>query len=370
MHIKIDPEVFKILEPRIEALKTGRLSLQQFVYTIRTGDYLVFVKDTVYALTQMQFNAAKVLTPPATLSMQNFKKLLQNIPQQLSSQDKARFEQIRDATATCSACKYKHYKQVVQDIIQTYAQLKQIYLQSQESLVELIRYPRVKAPIEPKIRSVLPKFFVSRVPSNRKPCLDCVQKHIGCAYIKGCEVQQGYPQHFVLAMANLQQAYQQAPRNAEALRDTLLFCIAKSKAQKTIFIPIGLLLQLVQMQRYTQAPQSISLKSNAPDQHFQLELTEQHFNTLENIPLINKLPIISDLNKLIALQYSEEAANRSAQWQGYMSSIADMLLPFSKHVANTIRNRRLLFKAAPQLVQNTQYDCKDILQALKKNPKA
>lgn len=369
MYVKVDPQVFKILDSRVQALKCGKLSLQQFVYTIRTGDYLVFVKDTVYALTQLQFNAAKVLIPPATLSQEHFKALLEDIPQQLSEEDKTKFEQIRASVSNCSTCKYKHYKQTVQRIIQDYADLKQTYLQPQEDLDELIRYPKTRSAIQSKIRDVLPKFFVSKVPTNRKPCLDCVQKHIGCAYIKGCEVQQGYPQHFVLAMANLQQAYQEAPKDAEALRETLLFCIAKSKAQKTIFIPLGLLLQLVQMQRYTQAPQSISLRRNTPDQHFQLQLTAENSAVLSDIPLVSKLPIISDLNKLIALQYSAEASKKSAQWQGYMSSIADMLLPFSKQVANTLRNRRLLFKAAPQLVQNTQYDCKDVLQALKRNPK-
>lgn len=48
-----------------------------------------------------------------------------------------------------------------------------------------------------------------------------------------------------------------------------------------------------------------------------------------------------------------------------MGVIADMLLPFSPQVSNMLRNRRLMFKACPDLVRNTCYDCKDLVAAMK-----
>lgn len=48
-----------------------------------------------------------------------------------------------------------------------------------------------------------------------------------------------------------------------------------------------------------------------------------------------------------------------------MGSLADMILPFSVKVSNLLRNRRLMFKACPELVRQTEYDCKDLQEALK-----
>ena len=49
---------------------------------------------------------------------------------------------------------------------------------------------------------------------------------------------------------------------------------------------------------------------------------------------------------------------------GYLGSLADLILPFSEGTSNVLRNRRLMFKAAPQLVCNTEYDNKDLKEAL------
>lgn len=55
---------------------------------------------------------------------------------------------------------------------------------------------------------------------------------------------------------------------------------------------------------------------------------------------------MNELKALIALEYSNKD-HISVKYQGYMGSLADMILPFSVKVSNLIRNRRLMFKACP-----------------------
>ena len=56
------------------------------------------------------------------------------------------------------------------------------------------------------------------------------------------------------------------------------------------------------------------------------------------------------------------------EYTGLMSGLADSILPYSSVAANILRNRRIMFRAAPELVRDTEYDCKDYREALINNP--
>ena len=105
-----------------------------------------------------------------------------------------------------------------------------------------------------------------------------------------------------------------------------------------------------------------ALDKNKADQSFDLQLDQQMKQELAEIPVLKKLDIMNQLKALIALEYSNKD-HISVKYQGY--SLADMILPFSVKVSNLLRNRRLMFKACPQLVRQTEYDCKDLQEALK-----
>lgn len=107
-----------------------------------------------------------------------------------------------------------------------------------------------------------------------------------------------------------------------------------------------------------------ALDKNKADQSFDLQLDQQMKQELAEIPVLKKLDIMNELKALIALEYSNKD-HISVKYQGYMGSLADMILPFSVKVSNLLRNRRLMFKACPQLVRQTEYDCKDLQEALK-----
>lgn len=81
------------------------------------------------------------------------------------------------------------------------------------------------------------------------------------------------------------------------------------------------------------------------------------------LPVPEKARLVGVLDKLLEAEYSETPQQKTL-YQGYMSTLADMLVNIYPDISNVLRNRRLMFKAAPQMVQNTQYDCKDLKEAL------
>ena len=73
---------------------------------------------------------------------------------------------------------------------------------------------------------------------------------------------------------------------------------------------------------------------------------------LANIPVIKKARLIKPIEDLIRIEYAELSSNTGALYQGYLGNIADELVPFCPDVSNVLRNRLLVFRASPQLVQN------------------
>lgn len=359
--LRADEQVFKLNDSRVKALSTGKLTVAALAYTIKPGDYMILYKNTVYALTEDQYYAAQQMDMQKYLTKEAFQQVLKQDIDKLDTVDRKAAQRIKNSKTNCSTCQYNSYKTQLLRIMQKYP-----WLLSKYNLVKVKRqirqYPQVSQPVVSKVSALFPTFF-QKVEYDRKPCLDCVQKHIGMAYIKGCQAQQGYPEHLVLAVANLQEAYEECPKDCSAVREMLLFCIGKTKIENKAFIPLDNLLYLIQMARQeTGMPQA--LDKNKADQSFDLQLDQQMKQELAEIPVLKKLDIMNELKALIALEYSNKD-HISVKYQGYMGSLADMILPFSVKVSNLLRNRRLMFKACPQLVRQTEYDCKDLQEALK-----
>lgn len=363
--LRADEQVFKLQDTRVRALATGKLTVAALAHTIKPGDYMILYKNTLYALTEDQYYAAQQMDMEKYLTKEAFQKVLAQDISKLDATDRQAAERIKNSKTNCSTCQYNSYKTQLLRIMQKYP-----WLLSKYNLVKIKRqipqYPQVSEPVKSKVSDLFPTFF-QKVEYDRKPCLDCVQKHIGMAYIKGCQAQQGYPEHLVLAVANLQEAYQECPKDCTSVRQMLLFCIGKTKLENKAFIPLDNLLYLIQIAR-EQTSSSQALDTNKADQSFDLQLDDQMKQQLADIPVFKKLDIMNELKALIALEYSNKQ-HLSVKYQGYMGSLADMILPFSVKVSNLLRNRRLMFKACPELVRQTEYDCKDLQEALK-NPKA
>lgn len=366
--LKIDPAVFDLIDPRVQALQTGKITVNSFAFTIQPYDCMCIINNTVYALSQTQYYALLPIEPAKQFTKDQFQSLLKR-DLKLSQEDRKKVDYIRSAKDGCPVCKYNSFKTQLRGILLKYPEYKQLIGEDADSHIhKSAPYPKVKKQIPQKLMQLHPHLFEPIV-YDRTPCFDCVQKHIGMAYVKGTEVQTGYPQHFMLCLANLQQAYQQCPVECTELRQTILFCISKSKQENKPFVPVNILCGLVDIFRRN-SKSEIALTENAPAPDMQLQLSDTMSEAIHSIPITQKVPIAAAINqilKLISKQNIDSSKQLRVQWAGRMVSLADMFLPFSVDLSNMLRNRRLIFKAAPSLSKGTEYSGQDILAQLKKN---
>ena len=87
--LRLDDECFKLKDPRIERVLSGKLSLQAFCLTIRPDDFFVLSGDTIYALSPRQWYAMRPVATSSILSKEAFEQFLDNPPDSLSDKDKA-----------------------------------------------------------------------------------------------------------------------------------------------------------------------------------------------------------------------------------------------------------------------------------------
>lgn len=357
--LTVDRQVFKIKDPRVTALSAARLPVEQFIHTIKPGDWFIFFNKTVYALTQDQYYAAQQLNAVEVLTKEQFEAAL--ILQSYNQTDLKQVQYIRDHKAGCSKCQYNAYKNKLLKIINKYPNIiKELGLDWQ--LQAIREYPQTTAPVNTKVSKIFPRFFDPQ-PYERLSCLDCVEKHVTQAFQKGTQTLQGYPEHLKLAITNLEEAFEECPKDCTELRDLLIFCIGKTKKDKRIFVPIRNFWYLIEMSRaQTAAPEA--LDQNQPDESFDIVFSQEVLSTLSILSPSDKAQALVQVEKLLRVEYSTADDTQKALYQGAMANLAQFLSPFCPEISNVLRNRRLMFKFAPQLVQNTEYDCKDLKEAL------
>lgn len=367
--LKIDNTVFALKDQRVQALLKGKMTTQFFLYTLKSDDYLVFLDGTIYALSQIQYYAMAPIIPAKQLTKQQFQSILAMDLSDLSQLDKKAVQSIKQAKDSCSSCRYKAFKNKLGILLSKYPKYKVLLGQSIDAhILERAQYPQTKYQIPSKISKMHPHLF-QPITYDRAPCFDCVQKHVGMAYVKGTQVATGYPEHFMLCLANLQEAYQECPHECQELKQTLMFCIAKSKLDKKPFVPVKILAGLIDIFRRNSTSQ-VALLQNKPTEDVSLQLSQENKEQLYGIPVTTKIEIakvLQGLFKITAQQNIDQNRQQKDIWAGKMVQLADQLLPFSDQVANIVRNRRLLFKAAPSLSIGTPYSCQDIYEALKKS---
>lgn len=366
--LQIDQSVFNVKDNRVELLQNGKLTATAFAFTIRPYDWFTIIKNTIYALSELQYYALIPIEPAVQMSKNLFQEYL-NKDLNISQQDRIKIDDIKRKKNNCSVCRYKAYKKKLTAILYKYQKYKnQLGSLVQAHLTDFQPYPQVYATIPDTVSTIHPHLFQS-ISYQRTPCFDCVQKHVGMAYVKGTQVATGYPQHFMLCLANLQEAYQECPPQCIQLKNTILFCIAKSKKDNKPFIPIKVLSGLIDIFR-SNSHSDIALLQNKPTEDVSLQLSQENKQQLYVIPVTTKIEIakvLQGLFKITAQQNIDQNRQQKDIWAGKMVQLADQLLPFSDQVANIVRNRRLLFKAAPSLSIGTPYSCQDIYEALKKS---
>lgn len=357
MHI--DPNVINnIKDPRIQSLMHGVGSIQLLSRTLHSPDWLVACNDTLTAIPQYQY-ATLIPAQVHTISDVQLDAVIYNrdLYTNLSEQDKIQLDKIKKALDTCPVCKRGQYRKQVYDIIYKYRDKHELNtnLGSQ--------YPQVTTQFKPVFTEATAP-IVQRYP--RHACYDCIQKHVGQAYITAMQARMGYAQHIMLCYGHLAQAIQECPKDAIQLKALLTLCLGMSKLTRQGFVPLHLIYPAIQQAR-TADQGSVATVPNQQDSGYSLQhnidaqlihkLTDKDLDLLYSG--INLFCTYCDALQLEAQQLQRQALR--VRWIGVLGNIAQIIAAYSIPSANAIRNIRLMFYAAPELiVQVPQYNMLDV----------
>ena len=361
LNINVHEDVFRLQDPRTQQLLHGKISVEAVVHTLAQGDPMIFINSTLYALSENEYYALSPMRLYNSLSNKDFDWLLsQDWTKRFSPQDLAFITAIKEHASGCSSCQRRRNEVELLKLVHKYSIIlpdRKIQPDDQN------KYPGCSGKIRDTVTSIYPE-LLKPLPYERTECLDCVQKHVGQAWITGNECLMGYPEHLPVCEAHLEEALEETPKDRKSLIRTLLFCIAKTKAEYKPFVPLDCLSALIENAR---SPEYREVKaSKEPPEDMRLELTEKDKEFLKNMEPRIKAKLSRALE--VALDFPPGCKFEKAdvtKWIGALASASDIIVGVNPEVANIIRNRRVLFSGDPGLA-TYPYDCKDILESMRK----
>lgn len=347
---KIDPECLKFKTPLVKQLLSGGISVEGFILLVRPGDPYMLIGDTLYALTEVEYYALRAIEPMNLQAERLFKYFLSiRKTLDLSDADSRRVSLIESEIPTCPACTYMKYRKEICAMAARY-DVKHAPEDSSNAIPDHAEYPEVESPIVPKAFSLLPHMY--DVPREvRKSCMDCVEKHLSQAYVLSLEYLQGYPEYVSLVVGHLGEALDELPSELEPVADTLQYLLARTNYTKQPFVPLFAIQPLL---RAARDKDNISVthhpveQEDTPIESFELDLGEKELQELKSVDEATSEAAIKACraadNFILGVEKDEMG------WRGYMAIAADTLAHAAPRTANIIRNRRLMFGAAPSSI--------------------
>lgn len=360
--LKIDSEVFKVKDSRVEAVMNGRMPVQVFALSIQPGDPFVLIKDTVHVLTETEYYALRGVLPVTVMSEKAFKYLLQLGDLSFMHRiDREFVEEVRSRIDTCPACQYRRYRDEVYKLSKKYniTLPQDIQAEAAKDPAGDATYPEVSAPIEPKVFKLLDHRY-NLPDETRKPCIDCVEKHVAQAWVLGGEALQGYPEYVTMVIGHLGEAADELPDGFKSLRDTLDFCIAKTSCDRTPFVPVNLLVPHLEHAR-RQLNQAVEDQqdTSAGTDAYEIDFTQEMRDELARLDRKVLETFVSHCTAVDTFILGIEKTGNGTQrvgWEGAMGCAADCIAAAgAQKTACMIRNRRLLFVFNPLLSKDSGY---------------
>lgn len=350
--LTVDPSVFLLKQPRVKLLRTGKISVQLLANLIRPLDWLYLDGCTVKALNQMQYNALQRMPDNGFITLDIIDRILKgDFKDKLPQEVITAVQNAQQSMSGCPSCK----RQKLLGLLRvTLAPYRNILCPAQ--VLTSQAYPQTSGQI-PFIHTQK-QLPYPKYDSKRKPCFDCVQKHIGQAYVTGKQALCGYPEHFLLSLGHLAQAIQECPPTAKILHNALVLCLGYSRLTNRAFVPLTLLFNTVNLEQSLSAPEQLQPLDSIGT--FQLDYTV-YMDKLDMLTPAQKHYLILTITECTnSAKKCAEKTDKYTQcrliWQGLMSNLSERLSQVSVDIANVIRNIRLLFSATPELILNTEYD--------------
>jgi len=370
--IKIDPEVYKLTGNQLVSMMMhGQLSIERFVRMLTPADPLVLIDDTIYALTPTEFYSLQRQSVYRQLSQTAFQYLIDHIEElEVPEAERTYMEEVRRRLPSCPVCEYRRYRDGVSNILHKYSiHLPKELLENEQPELPYsnAEYPQTTGEVVCKVGDKLLELYHQSA-IERRPCLDCVEKHIMQARILANESLMGYPEHLPLACGHLEEAIAELPPQADALRLTLQFCLAKTNHEKRPFMPISLLLPLLGLLRQKGDLVDNTAKLPVRDIPAALELdcTPTVQEELKMLDWRNTDLLTRRLLKVDQLATETEKPTYREEWEGLMATAAENIAELAPTAANVMRNRRLMFVGAPELAKEAGYAMADFVNALRK----
>lgn len=368
--INVDPDVFKLKDASVTALATGALSLERLLAFSNSHAPYMLVGDTLYALTEAEYYALVPGIYKDNMTPEAFKWALDTLlAGSITDVDKGVLVHIENTYKTCSKCTYRHYRDVLSNLLHRYNIDIPTDLSSRSmDTMEDYKYAGTTEHIEPKVSSKL-DFKVDIVPKERAACLDCVEKHASQALILGTESILGYADHLMLACGHLEEALAETPEEAKALKQTLVFCLGKTKHDKSLFLPIESISILISKARESifSAKAMDTASGEEEPAMFELDYTEEMMAELKALPddvAVDCQLLLLKAAGISALETVTESARLT--WEGAMATSADYIAQLAPKAANMLRNRRLLFVSDPRLLKESGFGLDPVIEALKR----
>ena len=365
--MNLHPECYKIKDQRIDAVLAGRMSLQAFAMSLTADDPFVLLNDTIYVLSENEFYSTRSVRRIYDEYEQTFSYVmgLKDLSM-LSDADRAFVERVRRELPTCPICKYKRYRQSIYRMAKNYdMQIEYKF----DNIIAAVKYPETSAPVNSVVTTLLDHLY-DLPKQDRKPCIDCVEKHVAQAYILAQESQMGYPEHRILMCGHLAEAIDEAPNDIPELKYTLQSCMATTMKTGEAFLPIYLVLALIKMvrARINQQPVDDDMREEAPPVTDTIDLTDDIKKEIDGLNPRLRLIVYADsidIRNSISEYKIYKKEDARIRYEGLVANLAEKVLAQAPLFANMLRNRRLMFTADPAMASDAGYDFDDIVQHTK-----
>lgn len=364
--MKLHPECYKIKDPRITSVMSGQMSLQAFALTLKADDPFILLKDTIYVLSRDEFFSTRSIKKIADEYEQTFKHVLALSDISFMAQDDQDFvSKVKKELPTCPVCKYKRYRQAIHRLAKKY---KLVIEYNTDSIIDSVKYPDTTSEVKPVVTELLDHMY--ELPKqDRKPCIDCVEKHVAQAYILAQESEMGYPEHRILMCGHLAEAIDEAPNDIPELKYTLQTCMSLTMQTGQAFLPLYPILALIKLvrDRINQQPVDSDLREEAPPVTDTIDLIPEIMDELTNMQSTLRMKVYAaavDIKNAILEYKIRKTEEPRIRYEGLVANLAESVVSQAPLFANMLRNRRLLFIADPALAIEAGYNFDDIIEAV------
>ena len=204
--------------------------------------------------------------------------------------------------------------------------------------------------------------------SHRIPCVDCVAKHIGQAYILQSEFYQGYTEYLGLIESHLEEALAECPRDAIELRKLIKTLITEITVDRKPNVPM-----VIYEEQPAEAPKPVNVNDADNNGHYDIPIITK--DDVADLPIgpIMRAARVLDLYRVSIndmMNYTGAGRYNGRHYGAPLAQAAEFMAFYCPKLSVALRNIRL---SVQQSYKDNDFDaisnklalCDSILEILK-----